>query len=306
MSSAASEAIVVPPSVNVDPRLEDNNVFHSIFGHLDADGWLDVLSRSITENVIDGVEMPGFPPPSFQSQLHGHFGRHSLSEAASFYRFVQALGLTGPSAPWYGKGYLLDFGAGWGRICRLFLRDFPLRHIIGYEPSNRFCSVARRCNPFVSFLSGAYLPDYVLPASQFNLVISWSVFSHLSPVAASAWLAEIERVTAPGAAVVCTTWGKRFLQRLVAEKALKDSGEEIHWYSAVCLEAIGDIGGRIEAYDKGDFIWFTNGASSLYGESFISTRALETLLRENAPKLELEIFDTTSLAQDVFVLRRRG
>jgi len=305
MNSAGSEPIVVPPSVNVDPRLDDSNVFSSVFGHLDSEGWLEVLSRSITENVIDGVEMPGFPPPAFQSQIHGHFGRHSLMEAASLYKFVQDQGFTGPSAPWFGKGYLLDFGAGWGRISRLFMRDFPLRHIIGYEPSNRFCSVARQCNPFMSFLSGGYLPDGILPASRFNLVVSWSVFSHLSPSAAKAWLVEIERVTAPGAAIICTTWGRRFLEKLSAEKAMRQRGEEIHWYSAVCLDAIGDIEKRMADYDAGSFVWFTGGSSELYGEAFISLQALHSLVQMHAPKLVLTAFDSASLAQDVFVMRRR-
>jgi hypothetical protein len=44
--------------------------------------------------VIDGVEFPGFPPPEFQSQIHGHFGRHSLLEAAAFYDFIRNQGLT--------------------------------------------------------------------------------------------------------------------------------------------------------------------------------------------------------------------
>ncbi len=50
--------------------------------------------------MIEGVEFPGFPPPEFQSQLHGHYGRHSIMEAASFYQFVCDQNLAGPSAPW--------------------------------------------------------------------------------------------------------------------------------------------------------------------------------------------------------------
>ena len=299
-----ASTIVVPPRVDVDPRLEESNVFAAVFGHLDNDAWLEVLVRSIDDRQIEGVEFPGFPPPEFQSQLHGHFGRHSLTEAASFYNFVHAKGLTGPASPWHGKGYMLDFGAGWGRITRMFMRDFPLRNIVGYEPSNRFCSVARGNNPFISFLSGEYLPNGILPANRFNLVVGWSVFSHLSRMSAAAWLAEMERVTAPGAAIVMTTWGRRFLDRLAAEKQQWDAGQDIHWYSKVCLNAIGDITARIAEYEAGDFVWFTGGSSTLYGEAFVSKHALEKLLQECAPKLFIDTFDTTTLAQDAFVLRR--
>ena len=295
--------IVVPPFINVDERLEDENIFATCFGNLEFDSWLNLLIRSIDSSNIEGVEFPGFPSPSFQSQLHGHFGEHSLKEAAGFYRFVEERGLTGSNAPWFSKGFFLDFGSGWGRITRMFMRDFPLRNIIGYEPSNRFCSVARASNPFVSFLSGGYLPDGILPESQFDLVVGWSVFSHLSPVSAMAWLSELQRVTRPGGAIVLTTWGRRFLERLEREKLQMEAGEEIHWYSKMCLALCGNIDHRLAEYDCGDFIWLSGGQSELYGEAFISRGALESLLHKSAPQLVVQEFDTTSLPQDVFILK---
>jgi SAM-dependent methyltransferase len=297
---------VAVPRIDIDSRLADSNIFADVFGSLTPGEWVETLVRSIDERVIDGVEFPGFPSPEFQSQLHGHFGRYSLLEAAAFYDFVRAHGLTGPEAAWFGKGHLLDFGAGWGRITRLFLRDFPLRHIIGYEPSNRFCSVARSNNPFVSYLSGGYLPDGMIPDARFDLVVAWSVFSHLSPKSARAWLAEIQRVTRPGAAIVMTTWGRRFLDRLQRERAMLANGQDIHWYSKVCLNACGDLEARIEEYDRGAFVWFTGGQSDLYGEAFLGEGALRSLLADCAPRLSLTVFDTGSLAQDAFVLRHTG
>lgn len=295
---------VTTPRIDVDPRLEESNVFAFIFSELSVDEWVELLIRSIEERVIDGVEFPSFPPPEFQSQLHGHFGHHSLLEAASFYKFIRSHGLTGPQAPWFGTGHLLDFGAGWGRITRLFLRDFPLRHIVGYEPSNRYCSVARSNNPFVSYLSGGYLPDGMIPQARFDLIVGWSVFSHLSLKSASAWLIEMERIMRSGAAIVLTTWGRRFLERLQSEKAILDAGKDIHWYSKVCIDACGDIDSRLSEYDSGEFVWFTGGQSDLYGEAFVSEQALRNLLTIIGSPLNVELFDNTSLAQDVFILRK--
>ncbi|MFN7054184.1 class I SAM-dependent methyltransferase [Hyphomonas sp.] len=298
------QAIVTSPRVDFDPRLDGENVYASAFGALSIEQWIDVLVRSIDERVIDGVEFPSFPPREMQSSIHGHFGEHSIREAARFYTLIRDNGLTGPAAPWHGTGYLLDFGMGWGRITRPFLRDFPLRNIVGYEPSNRFASVARSCNPYVSILSGGYMPDGIIPPDRFDLVVGWSVFSHLSLKSASAWLAEMQRVTRPGAAIVLTTWGMRFLQRLKAEKAQLDAGQEIHWYSKVCLDTCGNIDERIEAYKRGEFVWFNGGNSDLYGEAFLGEGSLRKILAEHAPKLRLARFDTASLPQDVFILRR--
>lgn len=295
---------VTTPRIDVDPRLEGPNIFASNFGALSVDKWVDYLIRSIDEKVIDGVEFPTFPPPEFQSQLHGHFGRHSILEAASFYNFIRSQDLTGLQAPWFGAGHLLDFGAGWGRITRMFLRDFPLRHIVGYEPSNRYCSVARSNNPFVSFLSGSYLPDGILPSNRFDLIVGWSVFSHLSMGPVTAWLAEMQRVARPGAAIVLTTWGRRFLERLQREQEMLAAGEDIHWYSKVCLAACGDLKSRVTAYDNGEFVWFTGGKSELYGEAFLSEQVLTQILKDTGLSLRLELFDNKTLVQDVFILRK--
>ena len=297
---------LVVPRVDIDPRLEAENIFSLKFGTSSLDEWIEILVRSIDERFIDGVEFPSFPPLEFQNQIHGHFGKHSILEAASFYRFIKDQCLTGPAAPWFGNGHFLDFGAGWGRITRMFLRDFPLRNIVGYEPANGYCSVARSNNPFVAFLSGGYLPNGMIPSARFDLVVGWSIFSHLSPESARAWLAELQRVTRPGAAIVMTTWGRRFLKRLQSEKQMHEAGQDIHWYSKVCLDACGDLDARVQSYDRGEFVWFTGGQSTLYGEAFLGEKALREMLAECAPKLSLTLFDAKTLVQDVFVLRNMG
>ena len=82
-----------------------------------------------------------------------------------------------------------------------------------------------------------------------------------------------------------------------------ESGEEIHWYSKVCLAVCGNIEHRMDEYDRGEFVWLSGGQSDLYGEAFISQKALESLLRKSAPCLVVQEFDTTSLPQDVFILK---
>lgn len=295
---------IVVPRIAFDPRLESSNVFIDVFGAQTPEDWTQTLIASMATREIEGVEFPTFPPEEMQNRIHGHSGAHSLTEAGTFYRFAYDHGIAGPSAPWYRKGYMLDFGSGWGRILRQFMRDFPLSHIIGFEPNSLLCTVARTNNPFVSFVSGDYLPTGILPASRFDLIVAWSIYSHLSEFSATAWLTETARVLAPGGAAMYTTWGLRFLERLKREQEQWRAGQDIHWYSKICLEGARDIDARIQDYKDGAFVWFTHGQSKLYGEAFVSRGALENLIaRENLP-LAVEIFDTTTLAQDVFILRR--
>ncbi len=97
------------------------------------------------------------------------------------------------------------------------------------------CALSRILNPYVTFFSGAFVPTDSLPYQFFDLVVGWSIFSHLSPSSASLWLREAARIIVPGGCCVFTTWGDRFLRRLKNESVAREAGKEIHWYSSVCL-----------------------------------------------------------------------
>ena len=199
---------------------------------------------------------------------------------------------------------LLDFGAGWGRTIRPFLRDVEFAGLFGFEPDFLFCTLARALNPYAAFLTGGTTPAGELPGGFFDVVFSWSVFSHLSPASAALWLQELARALVPGGTLVFTTWGARFLHRLRNEAAARAAGAAIDWYSGVCLDAAGSIEDRIGDYASGGFIWFTSGQSKVYGEAFISEAALARLLDEHRIPLVLVRSDTSTLGQDALVLRR--
>jgi SAM-dependent methyltransferase len=217
------------------------NIFRDLYGGLTDEEWRDLLIRSINEPEIDAIPFPLFPERELQDQMHGHSGEMSLNEAQEFYSFVKsrdnARKAMGPDATF------LDFGSGWGRIARLFLRDFDLRNIFGFEPNLAYCAVARSLNPYICFLNGDFTPDRTLPPDRFDLVIGFSIFSHLSERSAGDWLEEIARIMRPEACGVFTTLGGRFLDRLVLEhnKLLHGDDADVHWYYRECLRGAGDI-----------------------------------------------------------------
>ena len=291
------------PQINYQfaPR-DGHNVFREKFGHLSDDDWAKLLARSISEPVIDGVQFPAFPEEELQNRVHGHSGAHSIAEADGFFKFIKMHTYGSPTNA-VGRR-ILDFGSGWGRILRLFMRDFDFVNIYGFEPDFLLCALARSLNPYVTFFSGDFKPTGGLPERFFDLMVGWSIFSHLSPSSATAWLTEAARVVVPGGYCVFTTWGDRFLQRLSRETHERREGKEIHWYSSVCIDAAGSINQRLSDYEKGEFVWFTAGRSILYGEAFVGEGALRTLISQNQLPFAIKIFDKTTLDQDAFVLRR--
>ena len=292
------------PSLGFDPRLDGLNVFADVFGSHPFEQWHEVWLEALRARSIMGVEFPTFPPTQLQNRVHGHDSAISLGEASALYRFACQHHLAGPSSPWFQSGAMLDFGSGWGRILRYFMRDFPLKNIIGYEPSGLLAAVARGHNPYVSFLNGSYLPDGMLAANWFDFAISWSVYSHLPQNYVTAWLTETARVLKPGGAALYTTWGLRFLERLKIDANQLRLGEDVHWYSQVCLQGAGDIDQRINDYKAGEFVWFDSLQNQQYGEAFISLKALENIIETARLPLVIEVFDDVTLQQDAFVLRK--
>jgi SAM-dependent methyltransferase len=279
------------------------NAFRDRYGSLSDEEWLDVLARSVSEPQQDGIAFPTFPSPELQQQIHGSADEAALREGIEFYSFVkQRSYLAAKMAPECG---FLDFGSGWGRISRLFLRDFDLSQIYGFEPHLGLCFVARSLNPYICFLTGGFLPDNTLPPDRFDLIVGWSVFSHLSEFSAAAWLGEMARILRPTGYGVFSTWGARFLDRLADEQAQLAAGKEIHWYSKACIEQAGDIAAQQRKYANGDFVWFGEGPIEHYGNvCAMHPNALFRLITKHDLPLQIVEFDRKTLPQDVFILQR--
>jgi hypothetical protein len=184
------------------------------------------------------------------------------------------------------------------------MRDFNMKNMFAYEPNLSFCTLGRSLNPYMTFLTGEYLPPVPLQGEFLDLIVAWSIYSHLSEFSAALWLSETARLLKIGGFCVCTTWGVRFLKRLTYESKLAESGQPIHWYSKVCIDAMGSIEGAIKIFEDTGFLWFTSGKSILYGEAFISKEGLERIIFSRQIPLKIISFDCESLSQDVFILQR--
>ncbi|RAK52000.1 class I SAM-dependent methyltransferase [Phenylobacterium deserti] len=292
--------LTIPP-IHYDERLSHPNLFRAHFGKLSDAEWLAVLQRSVHEAEIDGVPFPRFPDVDLQMRIHGTANEVAVEEAFRFFSFVKTTVGEQSLRP---EARFLDFGSGWGRMLRPYLRYFDLANIYAFEPNRLFLTIARSLNPHVTFLAGEYLPNRRIPRHVFDLIVGYSIFSHLSHHSTAVWLRETAELLTTGGHAVFTTWGERFIDGLIAAAEQLANGEEIHWYYQFVLEKVGDPRALREHFHKGKFIWIRSQENENYGETLISRTALELILKEHALPLEIVKFDTTSLPQDAFVLRR--
>lgn len=270
--------------------------------------WFDAICASQHQPglMFEGKRLPAFPPEQLQLNTTGASGELTLRQAFSFYRactqaFVQA-GM--PAKP--GRR-LLDFGVGWGRIARCFLRELDLRDIHGIDVDPDFVAITRESFGTENFHVCTPFPPADFGDGSFHYVVAYSVFSHLSEKAMVAWLTEFHRLLAPGGVLVFTTRDRAFFDYC---ESLKASATDS--YQRGLANLFPDFTAARHAYDRGQFVHanpseVTGGGvrdGSFYGESFVP----ETYIRQRfADAYEVLSFQTglPHIDQAVVALRRR-
>lgn len=270
------------------------------YSGLDDAAWEAKIVGSIDEPHQDGIAFPRFPPASLQERIHGHSDASAVREAFEFYRLVTSFAAKlqldiGRSTT------ILDFGSGWGRILRPFMAKTELKNLYGQEPNPLFVQVARALNPYVSFVAGGYEPPTVFADKRFDMVVAWSVFTHLPAGLARRWLDEFARIVRPGGLVFVTTWGERFIDQLVAQKKRLNAGVEIHWFQKQVIETVGDLDALRARHRAGEIVFAPAPGDPNYGDTFMSAKGARTI---SGSKLVLVAHDDSALAQDLVVFRR--
>ena len=103
---------------------------------------------------------------------------------------------------------MLDWGCGCGRVTAHFLADGRVSEVHGTDidgEATAWCAKALAQGHFQQ--TGPY-PPLPFPDAHFDLVVAYSVFTHLEREVQKAWLAEISRVLAPGGLLLATVHGE--------------------------------------------------------------------------------------------------
>lgn len=128
------------------PTQTSSRAIFDKFSPVKDDEWLASLAESVENPIVQGISMPSFPAPETQSAIHGHSGIHSLRETYRFYSEIKAYARFA-GRPMTPERTLLDFGSGWGRIARFFMKDILPENLFGAEPHPERVVIARACNP---------------------------------------------------------------------------------------------------------------------------------------------------------------
>jgi SAM-dependent methyltransferase len=247
-----------------------NQTFLEKFGALTDEQWQDVLLRSCEHPVIQSVEFPPLPDEKLQSGYVGSSGVEAFKEAFLFYqevkKYSRSLGIRlDPNTK------VLDFGVGWGRFYRVFLRDLATENFIGIDVDQDCIDLCRASIPYGRFEKCDVAPPFdLVKDGSLDIVYAYSVFSHLNETTSQLWVREFARVLKPGGMLIVTTLKRAHIG---VWRNLVQAGSE-EWRQA--LEQAGFSTPKAESdFDNGRFLYCGIGGGGVrsrdfYGEAVVS------------------------------------
>jgi cyclopropane fatty-acyl-phospholipid synthase-like methyltransferase len=172
--------------------------------------WLHVHGRNACRFLDD--YLPGVPSENVQRQTTAQVGSPSLETGGTTYRVFKQLHER-HARPLDASDQILDFGCGWGRITRFFLKDVKPENLVGIDIDEVAIEACRQTNHWSRFERTPVLPPTQFDERTFDLIYAYSVFSHLSEQAHLQWLKEFFRITKPGGVVIVTTLPRSYIER---------------------------------------------------------------------------------------------
>ncbi len=264
--------------------------------------WYKTILKSIDNPNIDGIEMPGFPPDEIQRTLTGGVARQNLQGAFQFYsivkRHVTKLGITLSR-----DSHILDFGCGWGRIIRFFLKDTVADNLYGIDANPKMVDICLNTVRHGNYSSVQPLPPTTFPDESFDFIYAFSVFSHLPEPVQIKWIKEFSRILKPGGILIATTQARNFIEFC---RSLRGKNHDFAWHNALAKSFV-DTDAAFADYDDGKFLYAGTGSgvfdASLYGEAIIPPGYVK---REWTKYLEFRDFvdDPAQCPQAIIVMQR--
>ena len=257
-----------------EPPSTDVKKVYEVCSRFDDNAWQQIILASVNNSTLDGIRLPGFADEGLQRNTVGSAGQQALHEGKLFYEILKkSMHQCGGSLTAESK--ILDFGCGWGRYLRYFLKDTLANNLYGVDVDPLMVQTCKQTFPYGNFAQVKPFPPSQFEDNQFNLIFAYSVFSHLSAPAADAWIAEFSRLLAPGGVLVVTTQGRDFVNYCQQIRdGIRATGRIEHPWHDNLARAFVDRDACLAAYDRGEHLFAPTGGgdvrpSTFYGEALV-------------------------------------
>jgi SAM-dependent methyltransferase len=221
-----------------------------LFAGVDDDFWLWLMRQSyFQQQEFQGI-LPGFPNAAVQMRFTGALGELMLWHAFSAYKLFRTLAAQ-HGRPVSGSEAVLDFGCGWGRIIRFFMKDIAASRLVGVDVNPEMIEICRRNDRWSRFEVVTESGPTSFADGSFDLVLSFSVFSHFSEAMHLRWLEEIHRILKPGGLLIATTRPRDFIEQSVLDRVRRPLSP----HPEAIAGMFADTERWLTAYDEGRFCY---------------------------------------------------
>jgi SAM-dependent methyltransferase len=275
------------------------------FSGIDDETWFWLNSAGRMRRKAIARLLPKMPEVSVQETFTGSSGDSTLREGFNAYRIFKKSyeTLVGPIGSCRA---VLDFGCGWGRIIRFFLKDVEREKLSGVDHSEEAVRICRETNTWCKFTLIEPYPPTALPSESFGLIYLYSVFSHLPEEMHWMLLKEFNRLLVPGGMLIATTRARDFVHFCKTLRDDPELDEKPDWLRGSARIFL-DVDAAVSAYDNGQYCYDCYGAEgrwSFWGEACISKSYVDKRWPEIFDVCDY-IDDRNACPQNVIVARKR-
>jgi len=271
------------------------------FSGLNDETWLWMNTTGRRRRKAIARLLPKMPEVSIQELYTGSSGDVTLREGFDAYKIFKNSYETyvGPIGSCRA---VLDFGCGWGRIIRFFLK-----RLSGVDHAPQAIRICQETNEWSKFTLIEPKPPTELTPQSFGLIYLYSVFSHLPEEMHWMLLNEFHRLLVPGGMLIATTRARDFVHYC---KALRDDPQLNGKPDSLRRTAriFGDVDATLSAYDSGLYCYECYGSEgrwSFWGEACIPKGYVERRWQEIFDVCDY-IDDRRACPQNVIVARKRA
>ena len=248
--------------------------------------WCQMLIDTADPAIAD-PRLPGLPSEALQKVTNNLSGAVTLRAAGQLYENIATL--LAKHAPGVAAPKILDFGCGWGRLARFLPQLTAVENIYGTDVDGGLiasCQEHLHAPNYAVMTSGAALP---YPDAMFDVVLSNSVFSHLSESSHRFHVGEIARVLKPGGLFLGSILSKALMAQMYDVNT--------DWITGIT----GPRADAEAALARGEFVYGSTGRWTDYGIAFVP----DGWTHANwAPALD--VIDQVEGAQQINIARRQS
>ena len=183
----------------------ESELFRDKLLQLPIELWGHILWKAPTvrqhENLLSVV--PDLPSPEVQARYAGTSGMALLPKAHDFVRVFEG-GVGGVLAKPLRNLSILDYGCGWGRLSRFFLRYCIPGELVCADPGKFVIDLLRESNFPAEIKLIDAVPDRLPFDRKFDVVNLFSIFTHLPDWLVSLIMERLRDCVKPSGVVVFT------------------------------------------------------------------------------------------------------